>query len=150
MSKADVIIPRAPFETWGRTRSRATGARPRRLRIAFTVRAMSGAVSASVPSRSKSTASTTARAQQVVHVHVATQRVHLRERVVGHARAIEDRKVLVAAVARELGGADEPRVLVRSLRQQSQHVLGAHDRERERLRIAVDGGEEDEPAWFHE
>src|SRR5258706_11695609 len=150
MSKADVIIPRAPFETWGRTTSRATGTRPRRLRISFTVRAMSGAVSASVPSRSKSTASTTARAQQVVHVHVAPQRVDLRERVVRHAGEIEDRKARVAAGARELRGANETRVLVRSLRQQSQHVLGADDGERERLRIAVDGGEEDEPARFHE
>src|SRR5690349_14528653 len=118
MLKAERIMPRAPFETCGRTTESATGARPRRLRISFTVCAMSGAVSASVPSRSKSTASNTARSQQVIHVHVAAQRVDLRERVVRHAGEVEDLQPRFAASARQLGWPDEARVLVRAFRQQ--------------------------------
>src|SRR6476659_9841827 len=146
MSNAAISMPRAPLETWGRTTCAATGASPRRVRISFTVRAMSGAVSASVPSRSNSTASTTPRSQQVVHAHVAPERIRLRHRVVGHAGEIEDREARLAAGARELRGADEARVLVRALGQQVQHVFRADDREQEGLRVAVDGGEEDEAA----
>src|SRR5690242_13059134 len=143
MSNAEQTMPRAPLETCGRTLSDGTGARPRRSRIRFTVRAMSGAVSARVPARSKSTASmapsVTARAQQVVHVHVAPQRIGLREGIVGHAREVGDLETRRAAEARELGGPDELAVLVRAARQQAQDVLGADDGEQERLGIAVDG-----------
>src|SRR5690348_8294351 len=118
MSNAERIMPRAPLETCGRTSESATGARPRRLRISFTVCAMSGAVSASVPSRSKSTASNMPRSQQVIHVHVAAQRIDLRERVVRHAREVEHFQSRITACARELGGADEAGVLVRALGQQ--------------------------------
>src|SRR5205085_807771 len=97
MSKAAQIMPRAPLDTCGRTTSSATGASLRLLRMMFTVRAMSGAVSASVPSRSKSTASTTSRSQQVVHVHVAAQGIDLGERVVGHAGQIEYLQSRIAA-----------------------------------------------------
>src|SRR4051812_765905 len=102
MSKAAQIMPRAPFETCGRTTSSATGARLRFLRMMFTVRAMSGAVSASVPSRSKSTASTTPRPQQVVHIHIAAERIDLRERVVAHAGEVEYLQSRIAAGARQL------------------------------------------------
>src|SRR5258708_30816582 len=118
ISNAASSMPRAPLETCGRTRSWGTGARPRRLRISFTVRAMSGAVSSSVPSRSKRTASTTARAQQIVHVHVAPQRISLRDRVVHHAGEVENRKLGLPARPRELRGPDEARIFVRAFRQQ--------------------------------
>src|SRR6185436_10486908 len=150
MSNAASSMPRAPFDTCGRTTSAATGARLRRVRISVTVRAMSGAVSASVPSRSKSTASTTARSQQVVHVDVASQRIDFGDRVVRHAREVEYLEPGLAAGARQLRGPDEARVLVGALRQEVKDVLGAHDGEQERLGIAIDGGEEDEPAGLHE
>src|SRR5258706_12464347 len=98
---------RAPWEPWARPLSAVTGSRPRRVRIWFTVRAMSGAVSASVPSRSKSTASITDGSQQVVHVHVAPQRIRLRERIVGHAGEVDDREPRLAAGARRLPRAGE-------------------------------------------
>src|SRR5678815_4302911 len=150
MSNAAQIMPRAPFETCGRTTSSATGASLRLPRMMFTVRAMSGAVSASVPSRSKRTASTTARSQQVIHVHVPTQRIDLRERVVRHAGEVEDLEPGVAACARELRWTDEARVFVGALRQQVQHVLRADDGEEKRLRVAIDRGEEHETARLHE
>src|SRR5688572_30511081 len=106
MSKAAQIMPRAPLETWGRSRSGGTDARPRFSRIRFTVRARSGAVSASVPSRSKRTAcsrmSATAGAHQVIHVHVTPQRIHLGERIVGHAGEVRDLEAGGAAVPGEL------------------------------------------------
>src|SRR5471032_1383535 len=129
IAKADTIIPRAPFETWGRTVSRATGARPRFSSIKFTVCARSGAVSARVPSRSKRTASITAGPEEIVHVHVAAQRIGLRERIVGHAGEVGDGEPRGAAGPRKLRGPDETRVLVGALGQESQHVLGADDGE---------------------
>src|SRR5260221_10284215 len=146
MPNADMIMPRAPCETWGRTVSGATGARPRRILMRFTVRAMSGAVSASVPSRSKSTASITHGSHHVVDVHVAAQRIGLREGIVSHAGEVADREPRFAARARKLRRPDEARVLVGAARQQVENVFGAHDGEEERLRVAVEGGEEDHPA----
>src|ERR1700682_2886704 len=124
-------MPRAPLETWGRTSSGATGSKPPRVRIAFSVRVMSGAVSASVPSRSKSTASITHGPQEIVHVHVASQRIDLGDGIVGHAGEVRDPQPATAAGPRELGGPDEAGVLVRALRKQAEDVLGAHDREEE-------------------
>src|SRR3954471_12692419 len=156
MSKAASSMPRAPFETCGRTSAAATGSMPRRSRITLTVRVMSGAVSASVPSRSKSTARiaasglVTRRPEQVVHVHVAAQRIAARERVVGHAGEVEDAQPRFTAGARKLRGPDEACELVGSTRQQAQDVFGSDDGEGERLCIAVDGGEEDQAAGFHQ
>src|SRR6185295_9247821 len=105
-----------------------------------------GAVSASVPSRSKSTAamasSAMARAHQIVHVHIPAQRIDLGDRIVGHAREVGDLEAGGAAVARQLRGPYEARVLMGALGEQAQDVFGADDREEEGLGIAVDGGKE--------
>src|SRR5471030_1043703 len=118
-----MIMPRAPCETWGRTFSRVTGARPRFFSIKFPVCARSGAVSASVPSRSKRTASITAGSEEIVHVHVTAQRIGLREGIVGHAGEVGDGEPRGAAGPRKLRGPDETRVLVGALRQEPEHVL---------------------------
>src|SRR4051812_40514301 len=101
-------MPRAPRETNGRTVSMGTGSSLRARRIMFTVRAMSGAVSASVPSRSKRTAesrSPTARPHDVVHVHVAAQRIHAGKRLVRHAGEVGDFEAGSAAMRCQLGRA---------------------------------------------
>src|SRR5258706_11644884 len=120
-------MPRAPLETWARTLSAVTGSRPRRVRIRFTVRAMSGAVSASVPSRSKITASITDGSQQVVHVHVAPQRIRLRERIVSHASEADDREPRLAAFLPNLLRAEKTRVFVGGLWNEAQHIHGTDE-----------------------
>src|SRR3954452_19319807 len=90
MSKPMRKSPRAPMDAWGRPSSGASAARPRLVRMAFTAAARSGAVSANVPSKSKSTARlVTHAAQEVVDVAVAPEAVFARERVVGHADQLD-------------------------------------------------------------
>src|SRR5690242_3079214 len=122
MPKAATIMPRAPWETCGRTFSMATAFFPRLASMVFTVSAMSGAVSARVPSRSKRTASSTHGPQQVVHVHVPSQRIHFREGIVGYAGEVGDLEAGFAARPGKLRRTDEACVFVRALRQKIQHV----------------------------
>src|SRR5688500_5591175 len=110
----------------------------------FTAAARSGAVSASVPSRSNSTARLAiARAgEEVIHVAVATEAVALRDRVVAHADELVGGKAARAAPASELRGLNEALIVVRDFRQELQDVFGADHREEIALRVAVDRGEE--------
>src|SRR5881628_3297265 len=151
MPKAACTRPRAPAEAKGRSRSIGSGSSPCSTSMRFTAVARSGAVSASVPSKSNSTArlGIARAAQEVVHVAVAPQAVALRERVVAHADELFRAQAARTAPARELGRLDEAQVVVRALGQKLEHVLRADHREQIRLRIAVDGGEEHLPARAH-
>src|SRR5688572_14978561 len=117
----------------------------------LTAAARSGAVSASVPSKSNSTALVIAKAaQEVVHVAVAPQRVSLRYRVVCHADELVGSQPGVAAPARKLRRLDEALVVVGAFRQEAKDVLRPDDGEQVGLRISVDGREEQLPAGAHE
>src|SRR5688572_1694107 len=99
-------MPRAPIEAKGCTSSACSGAKPRATRSRFRAATRSGALSASVPSKSKSTArlGVTHAAQEVVDVAVAAQPVALRERVVGQADELAGPQRRLARGARQLGG----------------------------------------------
>src|SRR6476661_2126772 len=119
MSKPMRRRPRAPIDAYGRTTSGASDARPRLMRMAFTADARSGAVSANVPSKSKSTARlVTHAAQEVVDVAVAPEAVFTRERVVSHAHELHWKEGRGAREARELGRLDEAQVIVGAARQE--------------------------------
>src|SRR5262245_13410042 len=128
--------PRAPAEACGRSCSIGTGARPRSARTQLSARDRSAAVSARVPSKSKSTAvapwnaasAIFRAAEQVVHVAIIAETVFPRERVVGHALQLQRPQARVAAPARELRRTDEALVVVRALRQHAEQILGAHHR----------------------
>src|SRR6185295_19100509 len=92
----------------------------------FTAAARSGAVSASVPSRSNSTASVTHATQQIVHIAARLEPVDARNRVVRHPDQLLRAQAARAAPARELGRLDEARVVVRAFGQQLEHVLRAY------------------------
>ena len=81
-------------------------------------------------------------AGEIVDVDVAVEPVSARRRVVVQPRERRDVEARLAAPRRELGRPDQLRVLVRAARQQAEHVLGADDREREALEVAVDRREE--------
>src|SRR5262245_59721682 len=148
MPKPATISPRAPAEAYWRSSWSGISAMPRAARRRLSARTRSAAVSASVPSKSNRTAllGIVGAAQRVIDVAVRAEAVFLRDRVVGHALELERPQPRVAAPARELRGADEARVVVGALRQELEHVLCADHREEVRLRIAVDGREEDAPA----
>src|SRR5262249_24802027 len=112
----------------------------------FTAAARSGAVSASVPSKSNSTARLVIApaAEQVVDVAVAPEAVALREGVVGHADELLGGEPARAAPARQFRGLDEAQVIVRAFRKKLEDVLGADHSEKVGLWIAVDGGEKHE------
>src|SRR5687767_759962 len=122
--KAAWTRPRAPAEANGRKRSSGSGACPCCARMRFTAAARSGAVSASVPSKSKSTARLgIARAsQEVVHIAVAPQAVAPRDGVVAHPDQLVGPQPCRAAPARKLRRLDEAHVIVRAFRQQAEHV----------------------------
>ena len=86
--------------------------------------------------------------QQVVDVAIPAQSIRAREGVVGHALDLERPEAGVAAPAHQLGRADEARVVVRSLGQQLEQVLGADDREQVGLRVAIDRRKERLSARF--
>src|SRR5690349_6436710 len=102
MPKPACSRPRAPAEAMGRTFSIGSSASPRFFRIRLTARPRSAAVSASVPSKSKRTAlaGIFAAAEQVIHIAVVAQAVHLGDRVVGHALELDRLEAGVAAPAR--------------------------------------------------
>src|SRR5687767_2422966 len=152
MPKAACTRPRAPAEANGRRRSIGSGSWPCSVSMRFTAAARSGAVSASVPSKSNRTArlDIAAAAQKIVDVAVAPEPIALADRVVGHADELLGPQPAGAGVARELGGLDEAQIVVRAPGQKLQHVLGADDREEVGLGIAVDGGKEYLPARAHE
>src|SRR5512145_3159171 len=104
MPKAACTRPRAPAEAKGRSRSIGKAAWPCSTRMRFTAAARSGAVSASVPSKSNSTAwlGIAGAAQEVVDVAVRAELVAPRERVVRHADELLGREAGRAAPAREL------------------------------------------------
>src|SRR5947208_3047807 len=111
MPRPACTSPRAPADAKGRTRSTATGSRPWSVRMRFTAAARSGAVSANVPSRSKSTArqeaarplsAVTGAAQQVVDVAILLEPVDLGDGVVGHAEELLGAQPALPAPAREL------------------------------------------------
>src|SRR5690348_5143400 len=107
--------PRAPIEAYGRTSAGASGARPRFSRMLFSAAARSGAVSASVPSKSKRTARKLEHAaHQVVHIGIRPEAVLPRERVVGHAQHLFRTQPGLAREARQLRGLDEAQVVVRA------------------------------------
>src|SRR5689334_735306 len=152
MSKPMRSSPRAPIDAYGRTSSGLSGCKPRAVRIRFTAAARSGAVSANVPSKSKSTARVlvTHAVHEIVDVAIAPETVFAREGVVRHADELGDAQACRARVTRELGGLDEAQVVVRAARQQAQDVFRADHREKIGLRIAVDGREEHIAARPHE
>src|SRR5687767_13356174 len=104
------------MEQKGRTSSAARAARPRSLRRRFTAAARSGAVSASVPSKSNSTArlGVTRAAQKVVDVAVPAELVAPCEGVVRQADQLLGAQCGIATGARQLGRLDEPPVVMRS------------------------------------
>src|SRR5882724_12515711 len=107
--------------------------------MVLTAAARSGAVSANVPSKSKSAAraarlSVTPAAQKIVDIAVRLQSVALGKRVVSHADQLGNAQAGVAREARELRRLDEALVVVRAARQQSQHIFGADHREEVGLR----------------
>src|SRR5687767_4012243 len=134
MSKPMRNSPRAPVDVTGRVSSTDTGGRPRAARMALTARARSGAVSAKVPSRSKRTASI----------------ISAREGVVAHAGHAGHGQRGLAAHCADLGGLEELRVIVRAARQEPENVLCADNREKIRLRIAVDRREKNPAAGSYE
>src|SRR5688572_5776632 len=118
----------------------------------FTAAARSGAVSASVPSKSKSTAPLfiAGAAHEIVHVAVDAEAVASRDGVVRHADQLFGAQSRRPRPARKLRGLDEALVVVRPFGKETEQVFGAHDSEEIGLRIAVDGGKEDPPARPHE
>src|SRR6185503_7799216 len=107
--------PRAPEEAWGRNFSSGRSARLRAARRRLSARDRSAAVSASVPSKSKRTASSILGAtQRVGHVTILAKAVLIRYGVVGHALEFDGLQPCVAAPARQLRGLDEARVIVRA------------------------------------
>src|SRR5215212_9945440 len=102
----------------------------------FSAAARSGALSASVPSKSNSTALLTTHAtQEVIDVAVRFQLVALGERVVSHADQLLDAQPRRSRPARQLRGLDEALVVMRAARQQAQEILGADHGEEVGLRI---------------
>src|SRR5690349_8904747 len=147
MPKPSRSRPRAPIDAYGRTVAASSGASPRSIRMRFTAAARSGAVSANVPSKSKSTAFTAElrvkrRSARDSSRRYRAQAVALRDRVVGHTDQLLGTQCGIAGIARELRGLDEAHVVVRAAGQQAQDVLGADHREEVGLRIAVDRREE--------
>src|SRR5712671_3636335 len=135
------------------------GARPCRPRRWLTAAPRSGAVSASVPSKSNRTARRAAprslslltnASQQVVDVAVRPERITLRDRVVGHADQLVGPQPGGAPPARELGGLDEAHEVVGPLRQETEDVFRADDREEIGLRIAIERREENLAAGARE
>src|SRR6185436_1062749 len=144
--------PRAPEEAYGRRFSSGMSARPRATRRQLSARDRSAAVSASVPSKSKSTALVVIpdAAERIVDAAVFAQAVLVRHRVVGHALEFDRLQPRIAAPARQFRRLDEARIVVRPLGKHLQQVLRADHREQVGLRIAVDGGEKNMAAGFHE
>src|SRR5450755_922146 len=122
MPKAAPIMPRAPCDACGRRTSSDTGGSERSVRIRLIAAARSPAVSASVPSRSNSTARTssrtgiaplvaTAKAHDVVDRGVGFEAIDFGEGVVRHA---DQRVGLEPRAARERGdfrGLEKARVV---------------------------------------
>src|SRR6059058_4857250 len=158
MPKAMPSMPRAPAPAMGRYFSSGSDGRPRSVRILSAAAPRSGALSIRVPSRSKRTAFTSCAIivlafpghGQVVDARVATEPVAMRERVVFHALGLQQVQARLPAPRAQLAGLDELQVFMRATRQQVQHVLGPDDRKEEGLGVAVDRGEEDVAAGFHQ
>src|SRR3954470_13607345 len=113
-------MPRAPIEAYGRTAAAESEAMPRSVRMRLTAAARSGAVSASVPSKSNSTARlVTNAAQEVVHVAIAPETVLPGKRVVGHADQLGRAQAGFAAPRGQLRGPDQALVVVRTAGQQA-------------------------------
>src|SRR3979490_140771 len=117
-------MPRAPCEANGRKAARGSGGNARSARTRFKALPRSGAVSASVPSRSKRTASTgngagfialfmAAEGGDVVHCRVRSEPVDACERVIGHARDRIDLHAGGTRERRDFGGLEEARVFMR-------------------------------------
>ena len=81
-------------------------------------------------------------AGEIVDVDVAVEPIGARGRIVVQAGELRDLEADISAPARELGGANELRVLVSAARQQAEHVLRADDGEGEALQVAIDRREE--------
>src|SRR5688572_32618852 len=98
-------MPRAPIEAKACTSSACSAVKPRAMRSRFSAATRSGALSASVPSKSKRTArlGVTHAAQEIDDVAVAAQAIALRERVVGHADELVGAQLRGARRARQLG-----------------------------------------------
>src|SRR5262245_43229238 len=144
--------PRAPEDAYGRRSSVGTAGNPRARRMRLSASAKSPAESASVPSRSNSTADTGsgravtssirfAEGRDVIDGGIRRERVHAGQRLVGHAGHRQEIETARARVTRELRRTNELRPVVRAPRQQTQDILRAEDGERVRLRIAIERGE---------
>src|ERR1700689_870586 len=117
MASPALSRPRAPEEAWARSWLTGTGGRPRFSRSRFRARARSGAVSATVPSRSNSTAWTSGASaangmHEIIDAGIVTQTISGGERVVRHAFEFPDFQSRVAAMLGELGRFDEFRIIV--------------------------------------
>src|SRR6266567_9345082 len=131
-------MPLAPSDACGRSTSTPRGASERSARKRFTAAARSDAVSASVPSRSKSTARTgsgrasfaldiAAERCDVIDRRIGFEPVRLGERVIGHPDQIVGFKAGAPAESGQLGRFDKTRVVVRAAWQESQDVFAAND-----------------------
>src|SRR5690606_33909775 len=120
-------MPRAPDEVCERSSESGSSGRSCSARSRLVARARSGAVSASVPSRSRRTASIIAAncVNEVIDVGVAAERIVFGERVVVHAGEFSDVQAGFAAGAGQLGGFDELGVVVRTFGQQFEYVFCA-------------------------
>src|ERR1700688_1581423 len=134
MPKLRSIRPRAPWLTQGRSSCSGRAGRPRSSRQALMALTRSGAVSASVPSRSNSTSSVTRdmlggtpAGKQVIDAGVAAQGKAARPGVVLHAAYAADLEAAGAHAARQFARTQKARVVVGAARQQAQQILGADD-----------------------
>src|ERR1700676_3634969 len=121
-------MPRLPSDACGRSVESGSGGSLRSARTRLSAAARSAAVSASVPSRSNSTARTgkargrfgarslevAAKGRKVVDRGVGFEPVAAGERVIGHALEVIGVKAGLARKRRELRGLDESGVVVRA------------------------------------
>jgi len=85
---------------------------------------------------------------QVVDVGIGAEAEFPAERVVCHADQLVGFKVDAFCPPCKFRWLDEFRVIVRALREQLEEVLCAENGQQVRLWVAIEGGEEDMPAWF--
>src|SRR3954471_704213 len=79
---------------------------------------------------------------EVVDRRIAGERALLAQRVVVEARDVDDLEPGRAREARDLGRTQQAFVFVRAARHEPREIFRADDGERERLEIAIDGGDE--------
>src|SRR5260221_12809269 len=160
MPKPAPIMPRAPCETKSLSSAMGKAGRLRVARMVLRARAISGAVSANVPSRSNSTArvrpaegraialARLAAGDDIVHRHIVVQRVMLAEGVVTHAGKFADREPRIACHRGQFGRSDETAIFVGAPGQQVQHIFRADNGEQEGLGVAVERGKKYPAPWF--